>query len=60
MGEIFQNEINRKYCCGFGCGCGFAFALTIGAATDAASATTTLNNRYAALLATLATMNEDE
>jgi hypothetical protein len=39
MGGIFQNGINRKYCCGFGCGCGFAFALTIGAATDAASAT---------------------
>ena len=36
MGGLFLNGINRKYCCGFGCGCG---ALTIGAATDAASAT---------------------
>ena len=36
MGGLFQNGINRKYFCGFGCGCE---ALTIGAATDAASAT---------------------
>jgi len=36
MGGLFIHRINRKYCCGFGCGCG---ALTIGAATDAASAT---------------------
>ena len=36
MGGLFLNGINRKYCCGFWCGCG---ALTIGAATDAASAT---------------------
>ncbi len=37
MGGLFLNGINRKYCCdGFGCGCE---ALTIGAATDAASAT---------------------
>jgi hypothetical protein len=35
-GGLFLNGINRKYCCGFWCGCG---ALTIGAATDAASAT---------------------
>ncbi len=39
MARIFQNGINHKYYCGFGCGCGFVFALTIGAAIDVASAT---------------------
>jgi hypothetical protein len=46
MGGIFQNGINRKYYCGFGCGCGFVFALTIGAATDAASATTGFRHHH--------------
>ena len=55
MGRIFQIGINRKYCCGFGCGCGFAFALTIGAATDAASATTATTIIVTAIVTAVAT-----
>jgi hypothetical protein len=46
MGGIFQNGINRKYYCGFGCGCGFVFALTIAAAIDAASATAGFHHHH--------------
>ena len=51
MGGIFQNGINRKYCCGF------AFALTIGAATDAASATTATTIIGTAIVTTVATVS---